>query len=236
MRTLSIVIPALNEERNIALTLESLIPACRRELDGFELILINDGSTDGTGQAMRDLARRHPEIVVVHHDRRQGVGASYRDGIDRAKMEYVTLLPSDNVCDGAMFGPYFRAIGSADLVLAYRENQTNFRPRLRAALSVLYTKLCCLLLGLRVKDIHAMAIYPTPVVRAMKLKSRGYMYSLEFLVPLLKSGWTFVEVPHISLPEDSRSSHSLRWGTLRDVIKMLSWLLWTRPWKKLPPR
>ncbi len=231
MRTLSIVIPALNEERNIVLTLDAILPACRKELDGFELILINDGSTDRTGEVMKSLAREHPEIVVVHHAQRRGVGASYRDGIDRAGMEYVTLLPSDNVCDPVMFGPYFRAIGTADIVLAYRENQTRFRPRFRAFLSVLFTKICCLLFRVRVKDIHAMAIYPTARVRTMKLQSTGYTYSLELMTPLLRSGMTFVEVPHISLPEDAKSSHSLRWSTLGDVLKMICRLLWTRPWK-----
>ncbi len=222
MRELSIVIPALNEEEKLVPTVQDLLPECRRELDRFELILINDGSSDRTGEVMERLAKENPEIVVVHHAQRQGLGATYRDGIDRARMEHVTLVPADDLCDKVTWGPFFRAIGSADLVLAYRANQAAARPLYRVVLSRLFSWINSLLFRVWVKDIHSLVIYPTASVREIKMQSAGYTFQLEMLVPLCRSGYSFVEVPMYMHPENMKHSRSLRWSTLFDVACMMS--------------
>jgi dolichol-phosphate mannosyltransferase len=82
-RRLSIVVPALNEQEKIAETVEGILPLARDLLDDFELILIDDGSTDDTGSIMDRFAAEEPRIVVVHQPQRQGVGAGFKLALAR---------------------------------------------------------------------------------------------------------------------------------------------------------
>jgi glycosyltransferase involved in cell wall biosynthesis len=221
MRTLSIVMPALNEETNIVPSVNNLLPDCRRELDRFELILVNDGSTDRTGEVMEELARQHPEIVVIHHPQRCGVGVCYRDGIARASMDCVTLIPGDNICDPVTWKPMFQAIGTAEIVVGYRANQRVSRPLYRVIISRIFSNTMCLIHGIKLRDFQGLVIYPTRMVRELGLQSTGFMYQMELMVQLHRRGCRFVETPFYMFPEDMKSSHSLRLETIVDLVKTL---------------
>lgn len=90
------VVPALNEEENILLTVNEILPAARAILDEFEIILVNDGSTDRTGEVMDNLARDNPEIRVIHHSQRQGPGSDFWDGLVQARFDNLVSLSGDN--------------------------------------------------------------------------------------------------------------------------------------------
>lgn len=221
MRSLSVVIPALNEETNIVSTLDNLLPYCRKELDRFEIILINDGSTDRTGEVMERLARENPELVVIHHPQRRGVGIAYRSGIERANMDYITLIPGDNVCDPVTWGPLFQAIGTADIVIGYRANQRLARPMYRVIISRIFSHTMCLIHGVRLRDFQGLVIYPTQRVRELGLQATSYMYQMEMLVQLHRAGCTIAERPFYMLKEDMQSSRSLRLATIVDLVQTL---------------
>lgn len=221
MKSLSIVVPALNEQEAIIATVHSMLPACRQFLDAFELILVNDGSTDQTGPVMDQLARDNPEIVVVHHPQNRGVGIAYRTGIDHARMEYVTLVPGDNVCDPVTWEPMFRALGTADIVVGYRANQTSARPWYRVVISRIFSHGMCWLHGIRLRDFQGLVVYPTARVRALGLEATSFMYQMEMLVQLHQAGCTMVETPFYMLPEAPGSSRSLRISTIVDLVQTL---------------
>lgn len=218
-RTLSVVVPALNEARNIVLTVDELIPIARSKLEAFELILVNDGSEDGTGEAMEKLAGMYEEVRVLHHAQRTGVGASYKEGVLCACMDYVTLIPGDHEVDPATWPEFLDAVGRADLVVGYRVNQSDARPRYRVALSRLYTRIMAALFGVRLRDFHSLVIYPTELAKRSGFRFTGYTYQLEMLVKLFREHLTFVQVPVVLLPIEMRSSRSLSFSTLRDVVR-----------------
>jgi glycosyltransferase involved in cell wall biosynthesis len=221
MKSLSMVIPALNEEVKIALTVRDILPAARKWLDKFEIIVVNDGSTDKTPAVMDQLAAENPEVSVIHHAQRQGVGVSYRDGIAKARMEHVTLLAGDHNYDTTSWEPLFNAVGAADIVLGYRENQGSTRAYYRFILSRLFHHLIKFSLGVRIKDIHGTVVYPTAVAREIGLQSKGYLYQVEMLAPLYWQGCTIVEVPVYMLPEDTKHSRSLAFRTFKDIVSTI---------------
>lgn len=227
-RTLTIVIPALNEEKNILLTVHEILPIARQELDGFELILVNDGSSDGTGLAIDHLAASDNAVRVIHHAQRRGVGASYKEGILNARMNYVTLIPGDHEAHPSTWPEFFRAVGKADLVIGYRTNQHVSRPMYRVILSRLYTWVMGRLFGVRVRDFHSLVVYPTNTVRRDELQFVGYTYQLELLVELFRSQVSFTEVPVVLLPVEAKSTRSLSFQTLRNVMQTTVRLLTRR--------
>jgi dolichol-phosphate mannosyltransferase len=231
-RSLTIVVPALNEEEKISLTIADLLPALRAAFERFEIIMINDGSCDGTGAAMDRLAREHAELRVIHHAVRRGVGASYCEAIADARMDYVTLVPGDNECDPKMWPEFFRAVGTSDLVIGYRVNQVLARKFYRVAISRLYTFVMCSLFGLRIRDFHSLLVYPTSVLRELELRSSTYGYQLEALVQMSRRGMSYAQVPVILLPVQGRSSRSLALKTLAEITRT-AWRLF---WMKRPAR
>lgn len=124
IKTLSIVIPAYNEERTVALILDRVFDVTLIRNIGKEVIVVNDCSSDGTDQAVKDYITRYPErnIQYVIHERNRGKGAALHSGFKKATGEYVIVQDADLECDpedwNEMLVPVIR--GQADVVYGSR--------------------------------------------------------------------------------------------------------------------
>lgn len=222
LRCLTILIPALDEEQKVALTVEEVLAAGRRLLDQFEVILVDDGSTDRTGAIADELAAANPEIRVIHNPQRRGVGWAFWEGIARAKYDRLTVVPGDHAYNISGIELLFSAVGSADLVISYRTNQADTRQRRRVILSTLYQRLVGLIFGFRLNDFHSTVVYPVPQIRELSMRTAGYTYQLEVLVKLLRRGMSYVEVPVTLNPSGKGTSAALRPKTFFDLL----WAIW----------
>ena len=198
-KSLSIVVPALNEEEHIRPTVTDLLEAMEGRFETFEIIIINDGSSDRTGKIADELSSQHPEVKVVHHSSRRGIGAAYESGILAARMEYLTLVPGDHEVDPTTWPAFFDAVGTADLVIGYRANQRRARPLYRRLLSRVLTGMMGILFGLHLRDFQSLVVYPASVVRNRGLRSTGFSYQMELLIPLHRQGYTNVQRRSICL-------------------------------------
>ncbi|WP_448044179.1 glycosyltransferase family 2 protein [Bradyrhizobium liaoningense] len=124
-KKLTIVIPALNEQDKIADTIDGVLPLARELLDDFEIFLIDDGSTDATGAIMDEFAAGEPRIIVHHNAERRGVGAGFEFALSRAKFDAITLIPGDHAFHNEGIARMFKAAGAADIVITYRDNQSD---------------------------------------------------------------------------------------------------------------
>jgi glycosyltransferase involved in cell wall biosynthesis len=121
MVTLSLVVPCYNEERTLRACIEKVLEI-RDEQLGLELIIVNDCSADRSREVAEELARRMPEVVVLHHEKNQGKGAALRTGIARATGDFVAIQDADLEYDPMdlkrLLGPLLA--GEADMVLGSR--------------------------------------------------------------------------------------------------------------------
>ena len=97
--TLSVVMPCLNEQDNVAAALQRTLAAFERYGIEGEIVVINDGSTDGTAGVVRALAGQHPNVRLIEHARPMGIGASFWDGVHSARNDFVTMFPGDDEND-----------------------------------------------------------------------------------------------------------------------------------------
>ncbi|MCM8811731.1 MAG: glycosyltransferase family 2 protein [Candidatus Omnitrophica bacterium] len=93
---LSIVLPAFNEAANLAAVTESAVAFLRESVENFEIIIVNDGSTDGTGELIRTLAWKHPEVRGIEHPVNSGYGACLRNGFASSRYEWLFFTDSDH--------------------------------------------------------------------------------------------------------------------------------------------
>jgi len=144
---ISVVIPAFNEEANLPIVIEETIRALSQHYTTvqYELLLVDDGSSDATGRICDDLTQQYPCIRVFHHPTNQGFGAALRTGFINARGVWVSYIGADGEITIEQVIKLYNEIGGADLIVSCRqedhENENVQRSR------SLYRK--CLTVGLR---------------------------------------------------------------------------------------
>src|SRR3990167_1852980 len=116
MVSLSVIIPAYNEEGNIAAAVGEVVRAVNDKLDDYEIIIINDHRNDRTGSIAEELSRGNSHIKVVHNARNMGLGYNYKKGVELAEKEYVVMFPGDNEVLGKSIENMSNLIGKADKI------------------------------------------------------------------------------------------------------------------------
>jgi glycosyltransferase involved in cell wall biosynthesis len=216
--TLSVVIPALNEEANIADAVRETVGALGDRFSDYELLLVDDGSTDRTGAIMDEIAARDPQHVrVVHNAKPHNLGGAYRKGVELARMEYLLMVPGDNENPAHALQAPFDALGRADIVIPYPVN-SEVRGLARHMVSRSYVTGLNALFGLGVRYFNGTVIHRTENLKAITIETASFAYQTEILLKLLCAGKTFVEVPiEIEPPKPGRRSRAFRWKNMVEV-------------------
>jgi len=220
--TVSFVVPALNEEANIADAVREAVAAMRDRFGDYELLLFDDGSTDRTGAIMDQLAADDPRHVrVTHNPSPRNLGGVYKQGIELARMDYILMVPGDNENPGHALQAPFDAIGRAEIVLPYPVNSA-VRGSARHLVSRTYVGLLNRLFGLRVRYYNGTVIHRTANLKGLSIKTSSFAYQAEILIKLLCAGKSFVEVPiQIDPPKEGRRSRAFRWKNMVQVGRTL---------------
>lgn len=217
---LTVIVPAWNEERRLAITVESVVAAARRQLSEFEVIIVDDGSTDGTAEVAERLANRFPCVSVVQHPTNLGVGAAFHTGLTRARFPYLTLVPGDNAFHESGLDAVFALVGKVEMVVTYRANPRARTP-MRRLLSVCCTQAMRVVTGKPIRDAHSLYVFPVAQARQVR-RNTGYGYHIETLSTLLRGGVPFAEVPVQLNPRPDSSSKVMRLGVLARLIATMS--------------
>ena len=191
--TMTIVIPALNEEANISAAVQEVLRVVEPRCSEYEILLFNDGSTDRTGSIMEDLARANPKVRVFHNPSPRNTGAVFSQGVEQARYEYIMMVPGDNENPAQALIAPIEAVGKADLVIAYTVNP-EVRPLARRIISRAYTTLLNLLFGLRLRYYNGTSIYRTKDLRRIRIGTHSFGHLAERLIKLIKSGSSYWEV------------------------------------------
>ncbi|MFI5272671.1 MAG: glycosyltransferase family 2 protein [Ktedonobacterales bacterium] len=205
-RGLSIVLPAYNEEAVIAQTVRT----CAEVLAGFapdyEIVIVDDGSRDATGEIADALAAENPRVRVVHNRPNRGYGGALVAGFDAASKELAFFMDSDGQFDIRDIAQLLelRERGNR-VVLGYRKHRND--PPIRLLNAWGWNLLVSLLFGLRVRDVDcAFKLFDTELVRLCDIHAAGAMVNTELLVKLKKLGVPFVEVPVHHYPRQHGSA------------------------------
>ncbi len=210
--SLSVFFPAHNEEENIEPLVRSalaVLPAFARR---FEVIVVDDGSTDGTREVAERLSREHPEVRCVSHPRNRGYGAALKTGFAEAGCEWVFFTDADRQFDLSELALLVsEAVRGADAVIGYRRRRRD--PLHRSLNAAMYRLMLRVLFGLKVRDIDcAFKLLRADAVRSLPLRSEGALISAELLIRLLGRGARIREVgvTHYPRPAGRQSGASPR--------------------------
>jgi glycosyltransferase involved in cell wall biosynthesis len=216
---ISFIVPAFNEEQNIALTVETIISACRESgVSDFEIILIDDGSADGTHAAMTAVAGRYPFIVPIQNPENMGLGSSVRRGLAAARSPQFMVVPGDNDMSQSLIVLLLAFREHAEIILTIPLNRES-RSRVRNIISVIYQMIQMVTFNVYVAYINGPGIWPTEKAKSVGLVARRFSIISELNVLLLRSGCTYAEVPGYFLAKP-KARRTVTWVNLAEVVRL----------------
>jgi glycosyltransferase involved in cell wall biosynthesis len=202
MSSLSIVLPAYNEEENVASAVERVSVVAQELGIDYEIVLVNDGSTDRTGEIGRELAQRVPNFRLVEHYPNRGYGGSLRAGFAAATREWIAFVPADNQFDFSEINLLLGKADEADIVSGYRANRQDSFIRKFNALG--WNMVVRLLFGYLCHDIDCgFKLFRREILNHVNIVSSGAMIDTEFLAGAKARGFRIAEVPLTHLPREA---------------------------------
>jgi glycosyltransferase involved in cell wall biosynthesis len=189
---LSVVVPAFNEEANLERAVRSLLDELEGRSHPYEIVIVDDGSTDRTGEVASGLADRHPAVSALQQEN-QGIGGAFRSGLLASRGEYILLWPADMVCREGDLEVYLAASGRADVIVGCRRRRVGYNPLMRFN-AALYPYLVRILFGLALTDVNWICLYRASLLRAIDISCQGIPMLAEILVKIRDRGGSFLEV------------------------------------------
>lgn len=227
---LSLILSCFNEEGNLKRYSSELIEPLSKWQIPFEILLIDDGSSDGTYSAIRDLASRYPNVIALRHDRNLGLGAGLRTGISNATGDAIMTLDADLTFHPREASRLMDQFDAADIVmgspfLGALEGVPFFRKILSRGVNGCYS----LLLGRRVSATSSIfRLYHASLLKSLSLESRGFDINAEILFKAIQKGARIKEVPATLT---RRTWGNSKIGVLREILNHLKMFFRIMRWR-----
>ena len=233
-----VIVPTYNERSNI----ERLVATVLSQDESLEILVVDDGSPDGTGEIVDRIAASNARVHAVHRAKKLGLGTAYLTGFRWALARdyaYVFEMDADFSHDPAHLPQFLEAIRASDLVLGSRYRQGRVTvvnwPMTRLLLSYCANMYARLATGLRLGDATGgFKCFRRQVLEAIPLddvKSNGYAFQIEMSFRAWRKGFKIAEVPIVFVDRtDGVSKMSNR------IIREAIWMVWRLRWWALTGR
>jgi len=191
---ISLVFPMFDEEQNVGPLLASALALAPRLADAFEIIVVDDGSRDGSAALVERQRRLDPRVRLLRHPTNVGYGAALRSGLRAARGDLVFFTDADLQFDLREIESLLAHARDFDIVAGYRARRCD--PWRRRVLAFGWAALVRALFGLRVRDIDcAFKVFRRPVLDALPIESIGAFVNTELLLRARGEGFRIREVP-----------------------------------------
>ncbi len=212
----SVFFPAFNDEGSIAKLIHDALDVAPRITNDYEVIVVNDGSSDGTAAVLNSLASREPRLRVIHHTRNRGYGGALRSGFDSATKDLIFYTDGDGQYDvREMANMIPLMIEGVDVVTGYKIRRSDSRRRI--VLGAIYKFLARRMFGLPIRDVDCdFRLMRREAIQSVTLTSTSGCICTEMVYKLSRAGYHFAETPVHHYP---RLHGQSQFFTLRRVAR-----------------
>jgi glycosyltransferase involved in cell wall biosynthesis len=230
----SVVLPAHNEEENIADAVREAIAATEPVSRRQEIIVVDDGSHDGTAAIATALGLRDSRVRLVQHEHNQGYGGAVRSGIAAARMDWVLLTDADLQFELGQLTEFVPHTADAQLVVGYRAKRND--PLIRRLNAGGWNALVHLLFRLPVRDVDAaFKLIRRDALDGLELISTGATIDTELLAKASRRGARIVELPVIHRPRVAGESSGANLAVIAHAFAEI-FKVWRSMHEPLVPR
>jgi glycosyltransferase involved in cell wall biosynthesis len=220
--SITVFLPCYNEVANVERTVRQAVECLEKLNADFELIIVDDGSTDGTAQIAQRLAAENGRIRVVRHPVNRGYGTALQSGFRAATKELVFYTDGDGQFDIAELPPLLELMRQYDIVSCYRLNRRD--GPMRRFNGWCWTKLVCFLFGMKLRDVDcAFKLYKRKIFDNMRILSTGALVDAEILARATRKGYTTTQIGVHHYPR--------RAGTATGAKPMVLWRALKELWR-----
>ena len=200
MPSISVVLPAWNEERNVARAIQEAVTALEGLGADYEVIVVDDGSRDGTARVVGELQASQPQVRLVRHEVNRGYGQALRSGYAAAQKDLVLIHHADSQFDLTEIKRFLPLLAQADIVCGYRAQRAD--PFMRKVNALGWNMVVRLLFGYLARDIDCgFKLFRREILDHVHLTAtRGAMIDTELLASARARGYRIAELPVTHLP------------------------------------
>ena len=211
----SVLVPAKDEAENLPLFMEQAAAAFDGSLVRYEVVVIDDGSTDATARVLSDLQQRYPFLRVVHHRRQRGIADALRSGYLASRGRVLVFYPADLQYKPEDIPRLVAPIlaGESDMVTGHKQGDYE-----KAFVSRIYNGLSRSLFEIPVKDLNSVKAYRREVMEILPVRPDWHRY---MIVIAAENGYTVTEIP---VPLYPRNAGVSKFGIGRIPIGVLDML------------
>jgi len=192
--SLSVIIPAYNEEVGIKHAVMTNIDVLNKFQLDLEVIIVNDGSFDSTDSIVRENFLNIPHIKYHDKKKNSGFGAAMRTGIELSSKEQVMFVPVDSPLTDEIMQKFYDHINKADILVGYRTERKGYTYRMRLN-SWLFHGLVSTLFRMNLKDYNWIHLYRRKIFDGINIEYNGIFMLAEVLIKAKRKGFTIIEFP-----------------------------------------
>lgn len=190
---ITVFFPCYNEQENIKTTVEKAVETLERLADKYEVLIIDDGSTDSTNRICTELVRNNKNIRLIRHPSNLGYGAALSTGVKNSRFEVVCFTDSDGQFDIKEIERFLPLLEKAPFVIGNRLKRSD--PLHRRLNSALFRYLVRLIFRLKVKDMNCgFKVFKKEVFEGVELISGGAFITAEMLIRAKDRNYNFLEI------------------------------------------
>jgi glycosyltransferase involved in cell wall biosynthesis len=224
--SVSLVVPMYNEELNIEHAISAAVDALSKYTDDYEMIIVDDASTDDSPLLVERAVAENPRIRVIRHEHNRKLGGSLKTGFAAARKDVVLYMDSDLPFDPDVIGRALRAmhVTGADVIAGYRLDRTIEGVK-RTIYSYAYNALIGILFGWPHRDINfSFKLMKREVLESIELKSEGSLIDAELIVKAKNRGFSIQQIGLDYFPRTRGTSHlsspAVIFKIFRELVKL----------------
>ena len=212
---ISLVIPCHNEAENLQPVIGEALQALERITNDFEIVIVDDGSTDLTPEIVKQLMKYEPRIKLQSHPKNLGYGSALRSGFEMAEKDYIFFTDADRQFKISEISELIPHLDQSPMVIGYRENRQD--PLHRRIYGRLFSFLIRLGFGIQARDVNcAFKIFDRKILEGEKLISPGALINAELLSLAKAKGIEPIQVPVSHFP---RKTGRPSGGSVRVILR-----------------
>ncbi|MDM8542427.1 glycosyltransferase family 2 protein [Desulfococcaceae bacterium HSG9] len=219
---LTLFVACYNEEDNIIETLHTLLSALKTVDCSYDIIIIDDGSTDNSVELIRTFQQKNPDLPIILkvNKENEGLAQNYIEAAFLGRGKYYRLICGDNVEPKETFVTIFKHLGESDMIIPYQVECPG-RTFFRRLLSRVYTNLINFISGYSIKYYNGLAVHLRYNVMRWHTNYRGFGFQADMITRLLDEDIQYIEIPVVAKEREAGTSTALKMNNLFSVAHTL---------------